>query len=100
MFSVVLENDQYDDYFTEKILDCFATGIVPIYWGTKNIGDYFNTDGIIQVPKNVESINSLVNSLTPSMYYDRMDAIKDNFERVKRIQMADDMLVEKIRQLQ
>ena len=34
------------------------------------------------------------------MYYDRMDAIKDNFERVKRIQMADDMLVEKIRQLQ
>ena len=30
MFSVVLENDQYDDYFTEKILDCFATGIVHI----------------------------------------------------------------------
>jgi len=22
--SVVLENDQYDDYFTEKITDCFA----------------------------------------------------------------------------
>ena len=100
MFSVVLENDQYDDYFTEKITDCFATGTIPIYWGTRNIGDYFNTDGIIQVPKDVDKINDIVNSLTPSLYYGRMDAIKDNFERVKNLQMADDMLVEKIKELQ
>ena len=100
MFSVVMENDQYDDYFTEKITDCFATGTVPIYWGTKNIGNYFNSDGIIQVSKDVEQINSIVNSLTPDMYYDKMDAIKDNFEKVKELKMSDDMLVEKIKELQ
>ena len=100
MFSVVLENAQVDDYFTEKITDCFATGTIPIYWGTKNIGNYFNSDGIIQVPTDVEKVNDIVNSLTPAMYYDRMDAIKDNFERVKKLQMADEMLVEKIKELQ
>ena len=100
MFSVVLENDQYDDYFTEKITDCFATGTIPIYWGTKTIGDYFNTDGIIQVSKDVEYINELTNSLTPEMYYSRIEAVKDNFERVKNLQMSDDMLAEKIKELQ
>ena len=100
MFSVVLENAQVDDYFTEKITDCFATGTIPIYWGTKNIGNYFNSDGIIQIPKDVEKVNDVINSLTPAMYYDRMDAIKDNFERVKKLQMADEMLVEKIKELQ
>ena len=99
MFSVVLENDQYDDYFTEKITDCFATGTIPVYWGTKNIGDYFNINGIIQIDRDVERVNSIVNSLTPSLYYDRMDAIKDNFERVQKLQMADEMIVEKIRKL-
>ena len=100
MFSVVLENAQVDDYFTEKITDCFATGTIPIYWGTKNIGNYFNSDGIIQIPKDIEKVNDIVNSLTPAMYYGRMDAIKDNFERVKKLQMADEMLVEKIKELQ
>ena len=33
--------------------------------------------------------------MTPSLYYDRMDAIKDNFERVQKLQMADEMIVEK-----
>ena len=100
MFSVVLENAQYDDYFTEKITDCFATGTIPIYWGTKNIGNYFNSDGIIQIPKDTEEVNSIINSLTAHMYYDRMDAIKDNFERVQKLQMADEMLAEKIKELQ
>jgi len=100
MFSVVLENAQYDDYFTEKLTDCFATGTVPVYLGSDNIGNYFNTDGMIIVPKDIEGINSIVNSLTPEMYYSRMDAIKDNFERVQKLQMADEMLIEKIKELE
>jgi len=31
MFHVVVENSSVDGYFTEKIIDCFATGTVPIY---------------------------------------------------------------------
>ena len=32
-FSVAIENGQYKTYFTEKILDCFATGTIPVYLG-------------------------------------------------------------------
>tara|TARA_Y100000034_G_scaffold63995_1_gene77380 strand:- start:623 stop:1555 length:933 start_codon:yes stop_codon:yes gene_type:complete len=106
MFSIVIENARYDDYFTEKITDCFATGTIPVYWGTRNIGDYFNTDGIIVIPDNgdgwvdVEILDFILsNKLTSDLYYSKMNAIKDNFERVKSMQSADDMLFEKIQEL-
>ena len=46
-FSIVVENDFTDNYFSEKILDCFATKTVPIYIGSKNIKNFFDMGGII-----------------------------------------------------
>ena len=46
-YSVIIENVQEPDYFTEKLLDCFICGTIPIYWGASNISHYFNTDGMI-----------------------------------------------------
>lgn len=48
MYSVVIENHIDDTWFTEKLLNCFATKTVPIYYGARNIGDYFDPRGIIQ----------------------------------------------------
>jgi hypothetical protein len=87
MFSVVIENDKYRTYFTEKLTDCFATGTIPIYWGTPDIGDYFNPDGIITLSSEFD-----INSLTPELYYSKMDAVKDNLERVMKMENADDIL--------
>jgi len=100
MFSIVIENDQYDDYFTEKITDCFATGTIPVYYGTKNIGNYFNTDGIIEIPNDENLVDFIItNRLNKDLYYSKMDAIEDNLERVKNMQLADDMLFDKIQEL-
>lgn len=44
-FSICYENMRdVSGYITEKIFDCFAAGVVPIYWGASNITDY--------IPKN------------------------------------------------
>jgi alpha(1,3/1,4) fucosyltransferase len=44
-FSVCYENMRdVKGYVTEKIFDCFAAGVVPIYWGASNITDF--------IPKN------------------------------------------------
>ena len=96
MFSIVIENDKYDTYFTEKITDCFATGTIPIYYGSKSIGEYFNTDGIVFIDNDVNKICDILLKLTPEIYYSKMSAIEDNLERVKNMQLADDMLYEKI----
>jgi hypothetical protein len=78
MFSIAIENDSYETYFTEKILDCFATGTIPIYWGARDIGDHFNPDGII----NLEDFK--YEDLTSELYYSKIDAIKENFELSKK----------------
>jgi hypothetical protein len=87
MFSVVIENDKYETYFTEKITDCFATGTIPVYWGTPDIGDYFNKDGIIELTPDFD-----FSALTPELYNSKMSAIQDNLERVKNMELADDVL--------
>src|SRR5690606_14236020 len=40
-FSIVIENSRQNHFFTEKLVDCFATGTIPIYWGMSNIDKYF-----------------------------------------------------------
>jgi hypothetical protein len=84
MFSVVIENGVYETYFTEKILDCFATGTIPVYLGTPDIGDYFNLDGIINLTEEFE--------VSEEIYYSKMDAILDNLERVKKIEVLEDFI--------
>ena len=46
-YSIVIENVPEPDCFTEKLLDCMLCGTLPIYYGPKNIGNYFNLQGII-----------------------------------------------------
>ena len=41
-FSFAFENVSYPGYCTEKIVESFATGTIPIYWGDPNIENYFN----------------------------------------------------------
>jgi hypothetical protein len=78
MFSIAHENANYPGYFTEKILDCFSTGTIPVYWGDPSIGEVFNTDGIILLDGKFDP-----EALTEDIYYSKMDAIKENCEIVK-----------------
>jgi len=78
MFHVTFGSYKRWGFFSEKIIDCFITKTVPIFWGCTNIGDYFNTDGIIIVD-NVDEAIDACNSLTEQDYYDRRGAIHENF---------------------
>lgn len=84
MFSVVIENGVYESYYTEKILDCFATGTIPVYLGSPDIAEHFNKDGIIELSDEFE--------VSEEIYESKMDAIKDNLERVKNIEVLEDFI--------
>ena len=86
MFSVAIENGQYETYFTEKLLDCFATGTIPVYLGAPDIGEYFNKDGIIDLTDEFD--------VSDEIYYNKMDAIKDNLERAKKMEILEDFIYE------
>lgn len=87
MFSFAIENSLTDTYFTEKITDCFANGVIPIYYGTKKILNYFDSNGIIFLDDNfkIEDINS-------DLYYSKIESVKNNLNLVKNMSSADDVL--------
>jgi len=87
MFSVAIEN--MDNWFTEKLLDCFLCGTVPIFYGTPNIGKWFNMDGIILLENDFD-----IEGLNEDMYTSRKDAIKDNFERALKMEVVEDYIWE------
>jgi len=80
MFHIAIENTSIKNMFSEKLLDCFQTRTVPIYYGCTNIGDYFNTAGIIIV-NSINEIIDVCNRLTLDTYFDMLPAMEDNFKR-------------------
>jgi len=89
-YSVCYENDIYDTYFTEKILDCFATKTIPIYSGTKKITEYFDCKSIIFIDETFD-----LKKLTPDFYYDNIESVNKNFELVKEYDILDDWIYNK-----
>lgn len=79
-FSIVIENCKQDYYFTEKLIDCFLCGTIPLYYGCPSIGNFFNMNGILTFNTMKECIDK-VDTLTPALYEEKMDAVRDNFER-------------------
>jgi len=46
-FIITMENNRYETYITEKIILGLNSKIIPIYWGSKYIYDYFNKERIL-----------------------------------------------------
>ena len=78
MFHIAVESAFEPHYFSEKILDCFMSKTVPIYIGCPNLGDYFDTSGVIQVDSE-NAVIAACNALTPESYYSRMKAMEHNY---------------------
>ena len=51
-----MENNIEPDYFTEKLIDCFLTGTVPIYLGPKQVENYFDPNGWCEASVHLPSI--------------------------------------------
>lgn len=46
-FNIAFENCSYDGYATEKIMEAFAAGVVPIYYGDPRIAEDFNPKAFV-----------------------------------------------------
>lgn len=80
MFHVVIENVKRDYFFTEKLIDCFLTGCVPIYWGCPSIGKFFDTRGMLIVD-NIRDVHKCLNNITFNMYKQMLPFIIKNYHR-------------------
>ncbi len=99
-FSVVIENSRAPWYFTEKLLDCFATHTVPIYWGCPGIAKFFDTTGMCVVSSKEDIVKSIdflnYKNNNEAVYKQMLPFVTANHEKAKRYAVAEDWIFDNI----
>ena len=98
-FSVVIENYIDNIWFTEKLLNCFSMKVIPIYYGAKDITEYFNVDGMI-ICKSINEVEKTIDDvLNMTWKYEELfedektkKAIEENYELSKQYEKFDEWL--------
>jgi hypothetical protein len=78
-FHICIENNKQKNYFTEKLIDCFITKTIPIYYGCPNISDFFNTEGFFIV-ENAKEIIQIINNLDENQYFKMLSFVEENYK--------------------
>jgi len=90
-FSIAVENSIQNSYWTEKLLDCFMTKTIPIYYGTRDVVNFFNKRGIIFFD-NIEQLNYILNNISPDIYEERKEFIEENYNLAKQYKDPEDYI--------
>ena len=88
-FTVSMENDVSDAYFTERLTSPMTTYTVPIYRGSRAVVEqYFNSKGVLFT----EDVDLSV--CTDSLYTSMLPYIEENFKIACEFPTADDYIAE------
>lgn len=94
-FTVVIENEQRDYGFSEKIVTPMLCGTIPIYWGCPSVGSFFDKNGIISFD-TIEELEGILNSLTEEKYLDMIQSVSNNFEIAKKFSLMENYVAEEL----
>jgi len=97
MFQIAIENSKVKNYYGDKILDCFVTGSIPIYWGCPNISDFFDERGII-IFETAAELRDILLSIDEEKYLSMLEYAKINFEKALKYQQIDDYLFQTVKE--
>jgi hypothetical protein len=66
-FVISMENAKRGGYITEKIMNAYYAGAIPIYWGDSVVNEYFNPDSFINVNNfvSIEECSKYIYNLSP-----------------------------------
>lgn len=73
-YSLVIENVQEPNYFTEKLVDAILCQTVPIYWGCPNIGDFLDPAAMIICNTKAE-MQAALDTMSAEDYATRFPAL-------------------------
>lgn len=92
-FSIVVENDRIDGYFTEKLIDCLLCKTIPVYWGDPKIGSIFDSKGIIPFD-TIDNID--FDTLSEDLYQEKLGAVEKNYELAYNYLCAEDHMYRRL----
>lgn len=83
-YSLAVENYSCNDYWTEKIADCFLSWTMPVYFGCKNILKYFPEGSMILIDPNdpQSALKTIRTAMEENRWERNIDAIAEARELI------------------
>jgi hypothetical protein len=96
-FMICFENSAGDTYLTEKILNAWLGGTIPIYWGCRSAPEWLNPRAFFQLNEEAtdESMDELIQKVIA--LDDDPDAYRTMWEQPLMTQLHDSLNLSKIR---
>jgi len=92
-YSITMENCRAPGYFSEKLIDCFRTGTIPVYWGALEVPEFFDPDGILAFD-SIEELPGLLQRATPQHWERVRGSVEENFRTAARYRAVEDRMFE------
>lgn len=86
-YHVAIENSSSRYYWTEKLSDCYLAGCFPIYYGCKNIGDYFPQEAMRTI--DIHDFEVVCEVIDRAIENDAYGKSEEALKRSKRLVMDD-----------
>lgn len=90
-FSIVTETCREDNLFTEWLLDCFALGTIPIYWGAPNVGKFFGWLGVHEAV-TVRDVSDWLQHSDMDEYNKLLPYAEESLQRMQPYAITEDWL--------
>lgn len=90
-YCIVTETCREDNLFTEWLIDCFALGTIPIFWGAPNIHQFFDTKSILQFD-TVDRLDKILAGLTTGQWVKQLSSVYLNLLKVGEYAVTEDWL--------
>jgi hypothetical protein len=95
MFTIVVENQNLDYMFSEKLVSPILCGTIPIYYGMPSIDKFFDTRGMI-IFDSIDELDDILSNLSLEKYEQMLPYARINFERAKGYQLLEDGIYDKL----
>lgn len=83
-YSIAAENYIAKNYFTEKVIDVFLSGAIPLYYGCTNLEDYFPSNSFVKLdlerPK--WSMDKIKEAVDGNFYDANLNGIREARDRI------------------
>lgn len=83
LFTIAIENCESNDYISEKYCDPLMSNCIPLYWGAKNIDNYFGPNWGYRLTGVLEDDMDLIRRICEDPEFYRIDLSEAYNEKVK-----------------
>jgi hypothetical protein len=97
-FVICFENSEEDAYITEKIINPLLANVIPVYWGNKRIGDYFNIDRILHF-KDENDMEKVINIMCNMNDLEYIKIINEDQKDILNVKTNIDIIADDIKRV-